>query len=42
MKTNILATKQKVDELDLIIEAYDKKYDKLLKWIIMIGRERDE
>jgi chromosome segregation ATPase len=42
MKTNILATKQKVKELDLIIEAYDQSYDKLLKRIIYLGGERDE
>lgn len=41
MKTNILATKQKVGELDIIIEAYDNKFEELREKIIYIGGERE-
>lgn len=42
MRTNILATKQKIRELDLMIQAYDMKSDKLLTKIMYIGGQREE
>ena len=41
MRTNILATKQKVRELDLMIQAYDYKSEKMLTKIMYIGGQRE-
>lgn len=42
MKTNIYATKQKVRELDLIVEAYDRKFIELKNNLIYIGGEKED